>query len=381
MSGSARIGLDAQLAAGTATGIGEYVRGLASALRERGVDVVELAEPRLDPWRFDRRVLWDQVLLPLAARRAGVRLLHCASGTMPLGARLPTVVTVHDVAWFRVQAHARPYARAYFGAFALARYRRAARVFVDSQFSRAELLDVARLDPARVVVVYPGVARDVMDVARRRDEARPFVLAVGTVEARKNLEVAVRAIARVPGVRLVSVGPPTPYRERCAALARELGLGERVEFRGYVPRAEVLDLYARATAAVVPSTYEGFGYGAAQALCAGVPLVAANASSLTGSRGCGGAARGSARCGRLGRCPRAHRARSGGRGRARGRAARGGVRALRVVRSGARRRGRVRGERYDVTNTRAIPASRAADCRRPARRRDAADTTSRLRAS
>ncbi|MBD5607091.1 MAG: glycosyltransferase family 4 protein, partial [Candidatus Eremiobacteraeota bacterium] len=275
-----RVGLDLQLATGTATGIGEYANGLRGALIARGVDVVTLSSPRFDPWRFDRRVAWDQVLLPLAARRARVDLVHCASGTMPLLLGLPVVTTVHDVAWLRVQAHARPYARAYFGAFSLALYRNAARILVDSAFSRDELLAVAALDPARVDVVYPGVARDVMDVVRARDAGEPFVLVVGTVEPRKNLEVVLRALAEVPRLRLVSIGPPTPYRERCLELARRLEVEDRVDIRGYVPRATVLALYARALAAAVPSTYEGFGYAAAQALCAGVPLVAANTSSL-----------------------------------------------------------------------------------------------------
>ena len=275
-----RIGIDAQLARGTPTGIGEYVRGLAPALRARGLDVAELDAPWLDPWRFDRRALWDQLGLPLAAARARVDVLHCTSGTMPAFAPAPLVVTVHDVAWLRVQSHARAYARAYFGAYMLARYERARGIIVDSAFSRAELLALADVDPARVAVVYPGVAADVMDVERARDDAAPFVLAVGTVEARKNLEVLVRALVRLPQLRLISVGPPTPYRDRCLSLAHELGVESRVELRGYVPRADVLALYARALVAAVPSRYEGFGYGAAQALCAGVPLVSSDASSL-----------------------------------------------------------------------------------------------------
>jgi len=275
-----RVGVDAQLARGTATGIGEYVRGLMPALRERGVDVAALDCPALDPWRFDRRALWDQAILPVAAARARVDVLHCAAGTMPLVAPVPTVVTVHDVAWLRVQAHTRPYARAYFGRYMLARYLKAHGILVDSAFSRNELLAVAALDPARVSVVYPGVAADVMRVVRARDDAAPFVLAVGTVEARKNLEVVVRALVRLPGLRLVSVGPPTAYRDRCLELARKLGVADRLELRGYVPREEVLALYARALVAVVPSRYEGFGYGVAQALCAGTPLVCANAASL-----------------------------------------------------------------------------------------------------
>jgi len=276
-----RVGLDVQLAHGTATGIGEYATGLFAALRALGAEVVPLRSARVDPWRFDRRVVWDQVLLPIAAMRERVDLVHCASGTMPLLHGTPLVVTVHDVAWLRAQAHTRPYARAYFGAFSLARYRRARRILVDSAFSRDELRAVApALATVPVDVVYPGVARDVMSVTRARDDASPFALAVGTVERRKNLEVLVRALVRLPGLRLVSVGPATPYRETCVRLAKQLGVTDRLELRGYVPRDDLLALYAGATVAAVPSRYEGFGYAAAQALCAGVPLVCSNAASL-----------------------------------------------------------------------------------------------------
>jgi glycosyltransferase involved in cell wall biosynthesis len=274
-----RVGLDAQLALGTATGIGEYVAGLVPALREAGVDAVELADPRWDPWRFDRRVVWDQVLLPRAARRARVEVLHCAAGTMPLLRTLPVVVTVHDLAWLRVQQHARVYARAYFGDFQTARYRGARRVVTDSHFTRDELLGYTRVDPARVDVVELGVTADVAAVVRAPQDP-PLVLAVGTVERRKNLAILVRALAALPAARLVSAGPFTPYRDECLALAHELGVADRFELRGYVTRGELLELYARAAVAAVPSRYEGFGYGAAHALCAGIPVVAADSSSL-----------------------------------------------------------------------------------------------------
>jgi len=258
------------------------VRGLLDALEgDRQVcEVVALSEPRVNPWRFDRRVLWDQVLLPLAARRERVDVLHCSAGTLPvMRSRIPVVATVHDVAWLRAQRHARFYARAYFGNLQRALYARAHTIFVDSHFSRAELLALAPIDPSRVEVLYPGVAHDIMHLVRRPD-AQPFALVVGTVEVRKNLEILVRALPALPGLRLVSVGPFTAYRERIVELARACGVMERVELRGYVSRAALLDLYARATFAAVPSRYEGFGYGAAQALCAGVPLIAARASSL-----------------------------------------------------------------------------------------------------
>ena len=271
--------LDAQLTLGTATGIGEYVRGLAPALRAQGVEVSELRWPRLDPWRFDRRLIWDQIGVPSAALAVRADLVHCAAGTMPLWAPAPLVVTVHDVAWLRSQQHARAYARWYFGPFALGRYRHAARILVDSRFSKAELIALSGIAADRIDVAYPGVAAEFATLERRPADAL-IILAVGTVERRKNLVAILRAAAPIANARVISVGPPTPYLAECRKLAADLGIADRVEFRGYVSRADLVHLYAAATVAVAPSTYEGFGYAAAQALCAGVPLIVAGAASL-----------------------------------------------------------------------------------------------------
>ncbi|MDQ6931862.1 MAG: glycosyltransferase family 4 protein [Candidatus Eremiobacteraeota bacterium] len=274
-----KIAIDAQLAIGTATGIGEYVRGLSAALRELGADVEELQEPALDPWRFDRRFVWDQFLLPLRARKSRADLLHCAAGTMPLRSAIPIVVTVHDMAWLKAQAHAPAYARWYFGRYSLSRYRYAKHIVVDSHFSRSELLGRLDVDARKVSVVYPGVSSDFFQTVRPQN-AGETILVVGTVEPRKNIGVLIRALPEVPGATIVSIGPSTPYRRECERLAQRLGVGDRVDFRGYVSRAELLRWYATCAVAAVPSLYEGFGYAAAQALCAGVPLLVSDASSL-----------------------------------------------------------------------------------------------------
>ena len=275
-----KVALDAQLTVGTATGIGEYVRGLAGALRGRSLELVELREEKLNPWRFDRRVLWDQFVLPRRVRESGADLLHCASATVPRVVSLPVVVTVHDVAWLDVQTHAPSYARYYFGKFSLHGYRKAKRIVVDSEFSRGALL--ARLDgfePRLVSVVYPGVAAEFTGLARERGDGRT-ILCVGTIEPRKNLGLLVRALAELPAARLVAVGPHTPYARECAALAQQLNVADRLEMPGYVTRETLLALHASCAVVAVPSTYEGFGYAAAQALCAGIPCVVSDRTSL-----------------------------------------------------------------------------------------------------
>lgn len=278
------IGIDTQLMHGTPTGIGEYLHGLLPALRAQSVTFDMLSKPDFDPWRFDRRVIWDQYILP--RRALPYPLLHCTSGIMPfLRLDRATIVTVHDVAWLRVQQHARWYARAYFGGIMLRAYRRATAIITVSAFSRDELLSFGGFDPDKVHVVYPGVSADFTNIVRRMERPAheaPIILSVGTVERRKNLALIIRALARMQHGRaqLYSCGPPTPYLEQCRALAQELGVSDRVHFLGYIDRAELLALYAKATVAVMPSVYEGFGLGAAQALVAGVPLIVANASSL-----------------------------------------------------------------------------------------------------
>lgn len=273
-----RIALDTQLALGTATGIGVYERDLARALAAAGEDVRALQFPALDPWRFDRRVLWDQVVLPVLAARSGARVLHAASGTLPAVRTLPTVVSVFDMAWLRVQSHTRAYARAYFGGLMKRLYRGAEAVLTCSTFAREEFLELAGARE-EVHTVYPGVDERFAAI-ERRPRARAFALVAGTVERRKNLLRAIETLAAVPELDLVAVGPPTPYIDEVRARVRDLGLGARVELRGYVTRAEIDDLYATATLALVPSHYEGFGYALAEAMCAGLPVVAARSSSL-----------------------------------------------------------------------------------------------------
>jgi glycosyltransferase involved in cell wall biosynthesis len=274
------VALDAQLAVGTATGIGVYARDLAGALAADGTSVRVLQAAWLDPWRFDRRVLWDQVLLPLAIARSGAAIVHATAGTLPLiRPRIPVVVTVHDMAWMRVQSHTKAYARAYFGTAMQRAYRSAAAVVVDSEFSRREYMALSG-DPRVPHVVYPGVDRRYGAIVRRPDLA-PFALVVGTVEVRKNLAGVLAAAAAIPELSIVAVGPPTGYIDIVRKRIAELGLGHRVSLRGYVDRAALDDLYARAALALVPSRYEGFGYAVAEARCAGVPFVAARGSSLT----------------------------------------------------------------------------------------------------
>jgi glycosyltransferase involved in cell wall biosynthesis len=114
--------------------------------------------------------------------------------------------------------------------------------------------------------------------------AERFVLALGTVEPRKNLPTLVRAFDRVadddPNLTLVVAGPDGWDRDAFTAAWSAARHRERVWRLGYVTEDERRDLLAGATVFAYPSVYEGFGHPPLEAMAAGVPVVAADAGAL-----------------------------------------------------------------------------------------------------
>lgn len=269
-----RVAIETQFARGTPTGLGVYASRLAASLRARSdVEVVELAEPEYDLWRFDRRVYWDQLRVRRLAREAHPDVVHFTGGTLPWRPPHPCVLTLHDLTWLRAANRGRAYVRWYFGRIQPGLARQADAIVVDTEAARHDVADGLGIDPTRIAVTGAGVDERYFEVLRSPAE-RPYALCVGTVEERKDLVTAVRALARFPQMRLIAVGPLTPYADTVQREIRSLGLDRRVELRGYVGDDELLDLYAHAVALIFPSHYEGFGLPPLQALAAGVPVVA-----------------------------------------------------------------------------------------------------------
>jgi glycosyltransferase involved in cell wall biosynthesis len=236
------------------------VRGLLDACRGRaGLEVRPLRFGGGD--RFStvaRDGLWYPLALGRAAR--GCDLLHCTTFRAPLRTRMPLVVTVHDVALLR-HPDAFPAWHRHTGRVALrSAVRTADAVVAVSAFTRDELLELLGVPAERVRVVPNGV--DPVFVREGAAATGDYVLAVGTLEPRKNLGVAVEA-ARIAGVELRVVGAA--------------GWGG-VDVPGWVGRvtdAELAALYRGARCLVYPSRYEGFGIPVLEAMACGTPVVTA----------------------------------------------------------------------------------------------------------
>ncbi len=149
-----------------------------------------------------------------------------------------------------------------------------------SENTRADAIRLLRLDPERVHVIYPGVP-EVYFGAQPRPAEHPYVLYVGTIEPRKNVDTLLDAWQ---GSRLrndfdlVIVGSSGWGSEKI--MARLASRPQGVRYLGYVGEDELPGLTAGATAFLYPSLYEGFGFPVAQAMAAGVPVITSNTSCL-----------------------------------------------------------------------------------------------------
>jgi glycosyltransferase involved in cell wall biosynthesis len=262
----------------------EVVGRLAALAPDRYV----IAEP--GP-RSQRRLLaqsWEQLALPARAARMHAALVFSPANLAPL-AWPRNVLVMHDAAVLREPSAYSAAYRAWHTGLGLACARRALTVITVSEFSRRELVQLAGLDPHRLVVIPGGVGErfhpdvDPAPALTRLGLSRPYVLTIATDDPRKNLSALGPAAAALAGrgIDLVWAGGSRPYFARAPAASGLRSLG-------YVADEDLPGLYRGAAAFVLPSRYEGFGLTCLEAMACGTPVVAADRAALPET--CGDAA-------------------------------------------------------------------------------------------
>jgi len=267
----------------TTRGVGPEALGLPPRFQ-----VVPSRFPTINP---RVRIPWEQVVAPLLVRQSGADLFHGTLNVAPLLCPVPTVITIHDLAFIRFPRTFRAHNRTYLDLATRTSARRAARILTVSEHTRREVIGLLGVPPERVVVTYDAARAHfqppdpaALEAFRvRRGLPEHYLLYVGTLEPRKNLTTLLDAYSQVARVSqvplLVGGGKGWLYRpvfERLEAL----GLRDRVHFVGYLEEEELPLWYAAATVFVFPSLYEGFGMPPLEAMACGTPVVTSDRSSL-----------------------------------------------------------------------------------------------------
>lgn len=298
------------------TGIGQYVLNLAIALRDVEAmrfdyfyeyswsEAISSAPPsygyRLKP--LVKRIFplakplyrsVQQRMFSAGMRRSRPDLYH-EPNFVPYRFDGPTVLTVHDLSWIRFPGTHPPERVRLLDRLLPAGIRQASHLLVDSEFVRNEVIDyygVPESKVTRVPLAARSIFRPTPPESRRETMAQhglqecSYFLCVGAFEPRKNVRIALRAHARLPGelrkrYPLVLVGKRGWLSSDLEREAREpLQRGE-IALLGYVSESVLADLYGSATALLYPSIYEGFGLPPLEAMACGTPVLLSNASSL-----------------------------------------------------------------------------------------------------
>jgi glycosyltransferase involved in cell wall biosynthesis len=254
-----RVGIDVSPLELTGAGTARYLRKLLEALeREPGLELRRHRFPGSSrPAKVARDTAWYLGALPVTSRKDDV--LHLPAHRGPLLSAAPLVLTVHDLAVFRHPETFNRWTRGY-SRLVLPRLARAAtRVVAVSDFTAREAVELLGVDEDRVRVIPHGVEEPF--TPHGPAAGGEYVLAVGTLEPRKNLSRVVLAAERA-GIDVRVIGAP--------------GWGEvDVESSGFVDDDELARLYRGAAALVYPSLYEGFGLPVLEAMASGTPVVTA----------------------------------------------------------------------------------------------------------
>lgn len=294
----ARIGINAlYLIPGGVGGTEIYLRRLLAAVasidreneyfiftnRETGADIVPV-QPNFH-WmqqtvraRFrPGRILWEQTMLPMKASQCRLDVLLNPGFTSPIFSGCANVTVFHDLQHKRHPEHFRWFDLPFWNLLLWASAHRSRRLIAVSEATRADLVRV--YGSKKISVVHHGVEPEFFALDRSRTE--PFVLCVSTLHPHKNLDRLIRAYARGKrDWRLVITGMRGFFADTLDALIAKLDVKDSVQLTGWIPREELLQLYARAHAFVYPSAFEGFGMPVLEAMAAGIPVACSDIPPL-----------------------------------------------------------------------------------------------------
>ncbi len=308
-----KIGFDAKRAFLNTSGLGNYSRNTLYALRNYfpGNDYIlftpEVKEDLFTGYHHFKIVLpqnlvikklkslWRSYFIVSHAKKHNIGIYHGLSNELPKGIRksgIPSVVTVHDVVFMRYPEFYKPVDRKIYFKKVKHACKSATRIIAISKQTQNDLVTFFHVPIQKIELLYQPVApvffenHDSTIIKNKYKLPEKFILAVGTLEPRKNQLAVLRAVHGAGiKVHVVFIGKPTPYKSKLKNFISENGMEGQVIFLSNLPEKELAGIYQCATVSLYISVFEGFGLPVIEAMASGCPVITSKVSVLPETAG------------------------------------------------------------------------------------------------
>ncbi len=307
-----RIGFDGKRAANNVTGLGNYSRSLIehlanqfpdhhyyvytpkvnSAIRKYPLFSKKNIKLELPP-KNSTSPIWRSVGVVLELVRNKIDIFHGLSHELPFGLKengIKSIVTIHDLIFLVKPAYYNFFDRIIYTYKSKYACKHADRIIAISEQTKKDIIRFYHTDPAKIDVIYQScddqfktlVGESERELIRKKYQLpENYLLNVGTIEARKNLMLIIKALPLIDSAYpLVVIGKETKYINQIKKEIVTLGLQKRVIFLKDIPFSDLPCLYQMSSTFIYPSEYEGFGIPIIEALYGKVPVIATTGSCL-----------------------------------------------------------------------------------------------------
>lgn len=235
--------------------------------------------------------LWTLTQLPRLIRRVNLDIFFSPTHYIPWFVNMPRLFSIMDLAYIHFPHLFKTKDLIQLRYMTLFSIKRARKIFTISEFSKREIIEHYKYPEDDIIVTYPGNYFSQFQVPPGRKQmqnmdlthgiTKPFILFVGTLQPRKNLERLIEAFEHLEkDMQLVIVGKKGWLYEGIMQKARESWRKRDIVYLDYITTQHLSDLYANAICLVLPSLYEGFGMPVLEAMGFGCPVVVSQNSSL-----------------------------------------------------------------------------------------------------
>ncbi len=245
--------------------------------------------------------LWEQKILPAAARKAGCEILHCTSNTAPIFTSIPMVVTIHDIIYMESISLFRKGSSSYqrFGnmyrSFIVPMVvKKCRKVITVSEFEKKRISSFFKIDDSRIKAIYNGVSfhfRPVNDpsvfesLRARYKLPDKFVFFFGNTDPKKNTIGVLRALSLFnkrseEKLHLVMLDFDRQALNKLIDEVGDSSLNNYITLTGYIPNSELPGIYSMSSVFLYPSLRESFGIPMLEAMACGTPVITSNTSSM-----------------------------------------------------------------------------------------------------